>query len=141
MRHARHLPITLVLLLLALPQIGHADDLPRVECTQALSTAEMNQCASAEFAKADAELNAAYQTALKTIPGMATGDPPWDAKSWETALRNSQRAWVAFRDAECDIHVAMFWTNGSGATVDILGCKTEKTEARTRELKDRYEAR
>ncbi len=141
MRHAKHLAITQVLVLLMPLQLAHADDPPQVECAQALSTAEMNQCASAEFAKADAELNTAYQTALKAIPAMAADDPPWDAKSWENALRNSQRAWVAFRDAECDNHVAMFWTNGSGATVDILGCKTAKTDARTRELKDRYEDR
>jgi uncharacterized protein YecT (DUF1311 family) len=34
----------------------------------------------------------------------------------------------------------MFWTGGTGATAEILGCMTEKTEARTKELKARYEA-
>jgi uncharacterized protein YecT (DUF1311 family) len=116
------------------------DEVDPASCAEALSTAAMNRCADAEFSKADADLNAVYQKALASIPEFA-GDPPWDAKSWEEALRTSQRAWVAFRDAECDKHVAMFWTNGSGATVDILGCKTEKTEQRTKELKDRYESR
>ncbi len=115
-----------------------AEEAAPADCAEALSTEQMNRCAAAEFSKADTELNATYQKALAAIPGFAS-DPPWDAKSWETALRASQRAWVAFRDAECDGHVAMFWTNGTGATGDILGCKTEKTEQRTKELKQRYE--
>ncbi len=121
-------------------ELAWADETAAGDCAEALSTVELNRCAAAEFEKADAELNATYQKALTAIPGFAS-DPPWDAKSWETALRASQRAWVSFRDAECDGHVAMFWTNGTGATGDILGCKTEKTEQRTKELKDRYESR
>lgn len=120
--------------------IASAEEAAPGDCTEALSTVQMNNCAAAELAKADAELNATYQKAIAAIPEFAS-DPPWDAKAWEETLRASQRAWVSFRDAECEKHVAMFWTNGSGATVDILGCKTEKTEQRTKELKDRYESR
>lgn len=109
------------------------------DCSEALSTVEMNKCADAEFEKADAELNRVYAKALAAVPGMATDDTPFDAKSWEATLRASQRAWLAFRDAECEEHVAKFWGGGTGATVDILGCKTEKTEQRTKELKQRYE--
>jgi len=35
----------------------------------------------------------------------------------------------------------MFWTGGSGASADIIGCMTEMTRARTKRLKDRYETR
>jgi uncharacterized protein YecT (DUF1311 family) len=110
-----------------------------LDCQEALSTVEMNRCAGAEFEKADKELNEVYQKALAEIPEMAGDDPLFDAKAWEAALRASQRSWIAFRDAECEGHVAMFWSGGSGATVDIIGCKTEKTEARIRELRARYE--
>ena len=78
------------------------------------------------------------QQLFKSILEMAVSEPPYDAKSWEAALRASQRAWIAFRDAECNDHVAMFWTGGTGATVDIIGCKTEMTKARTKDLKERY---
>jgi uncharacterized protein YecT (DUF1311 family) len=122
----------------ALAGLSRAEEAAPGDCAEALSTEQMNRCAAAEFSKADAELNATYQKALAAIPKFAS-DPPWDAKAWETALRESQRTWVAFRDAECDGHVAMFWTNGTGATGDILGCKTEKTEQRIKELKQRYE--
>lgn len=114
-----------------------ADD--ALDCQEALSTVEMNRCAGVEFEKADKELNAVYQQALAAIPGLATDDPPYDLKAWEAALRASQRAWIAFRDAECEGHVGMFWSGGSGATVDMIGCKTEKTEARIKDLKGRYE--
>lgn len=128
------------LLVLALANVAPArsEDDPPIDCTNAMATHEMNACAEKDLEKADAELNAVYKKALAAIPEMAT-DEPYDAKSWETALRESQRAWVAFRDAECSKHVPMFWTGGSGATVEILGCIREKTEARTKELKERYE--
>ncbi|MGL4396053.1 MAG: lysozyme inhibitor LprI family protein, partial [Hyphomicrobium sp.] len=99
----------------------------------------MNACADKEFVAADADLNRAYKAALADIPEMAS-EPPYDAKNWEQALRKSQRAWVAFRDAECNDHVAMFWSGGTGATAEIIGCMTDKTKARTKELKERYEA-
>lgn len=111
-----------------------------IDCNNAMSTVEMNYCAGEDFEKADAELNALYAKAIAAIPGMAT-EKPYDAKSWEEALRGSQRAWVAFRDAECGGHVPMFWGGGTGTTVDVLGCKTSLTQARSKELKDRYETR
>jgi uncharacterized protein YecT (DUF1311 family) len=129
--------------LLILLMFGHTARLVAAEqalnCQEALSTVEMNNCAGAEYEAADVELNRVYKAALGAIPEMATGEPPFDRASWEEALRASQRAWVAFRDAECEDHVAKFWNGGTGATVDIIGCKTEKTEQRTKELKARYE--
>lgn len=109
----------------------------RIDCDNAVSTYEMNICAEREFDAADAVLNAIYKKALAAIPEMAS-DAPYDAKGWEAALRASQRAWIAFRDAECEGHTPMFWTGGTGATADIIGCKTSMTEARTKGLQDRY---
>jgi len=134
------------ILLIALLCWGHglpfarADDSPLpADCTEAMSTFEMNACAGAEFEKADVELNRIYKKAIASIPELETGEPPFDRASWEEALRASQRAWIAFRDAECEDHVEKFWAGGSGRTVEIIGCKTEKTEQRTKDLKQRYE--
>jgi uncharacterized protein YecT (DUF1311 family) len=124
------------ILLTALPVT--ARDAHVIDCANATSTVEMNFCAEEEFDKADAALNKAYQTALAAIPSLA-GEHPFDAKSWENALRASQRAWLAFRDAECDQHVPMFWTGGTGTSSAVTGCTTEKTRARTEELKEQYE--
>lgn len=130
--------LTIAAAALLSPHAARAED--PIDCTNAMSTADMNTCAGRDFEKADAALNDAYGKALAAIPEMATDDPQFNAKSWEQVLRASQRAWLAFRDAECDDHVPMFWTGGSGATVDIISCKTEKTEARTKELLSRYGA-
>ena len=131
MRPAIALPALFAFLLLA-ASFAHAEDAERIDCSNALSTYEMNACADKEFTAADAELNRTYQSALKSIPEMAT-EAPYDAKGWEAALRASQRAWVAFRDAECNNHVAMFWSGGTGATAEIIGCMTDKTKARTKD--------
>lgn len=114
-----------------------ADGKEKIDCENASATAEMNWCAEQEFDAADAELNKVYAEALKSIPEMAS-EPPYDAKAWEGALRASQRAWVAYRDAECDAHVPMFWTGGSGATAEIIGCRTTMTKARTKEIQEHY---
>ena len=56
----------------------------------AQTQAAMNAQARAEFVKADAELNKAYEALLTKVP---------DAEGKEK-LKESQRAWLAFRDAE-----------------------------------------
>lgn len=57
---------------------------------QAQTQADMNAQARAEFVQADAELNKTYEALLKKLP---------DAEGKEK-LKQRQRAWLAFRDAE-----------------------------------------
>lgn len=130
----------IAMLTLVMESARAAEDEKPIDCANAVSTYEMNACADKDFTAADAELNRVYAEALKSVPEMAT-ERPYDAKSWEQALRASQRAWVAFRDAECQNHVAMFWSGGSGATAEIIGCMEEKTKTRTKELQERYEVK
>lgn len=122
--------------LIATPALA-GDQQQKIDCGNAISTYEMNLCAEREFNAADALLNAIYTKALAAVPEMAS-DAPYDAKSWEAALRASQRAWITSRDAECQSHVPMFWTGGTGATADIIGCRTSMTIARTKALEERY---
>lgn len=129
--------LLLVIFALAAASAARAEDEDRIDCNNAMSTVEMNYCEGLDFDKADAELNKVYKMALGSIPDIAM-EPPFDAKSWEEALRASQRAWVAFRDAECERHVPMGWTGGTGTTVAVLGCKSSLTRARTKSLKDQY---
>lgn len=103
-----------------------------------MNNAELIVCSEQEFERADAELNVAYREALAAI-AKTTNDPPYDAKKFEAALRASQRAWVAWRVAECEGLIPMFWTGGTGVTGEVLGCMTEKTEARTKEIRQRFE--
>jgi uncharacterized protein YecT (DUF1311 family) len=89
----------------------------------AQTQAEMNAEAHADFVKADAELNKTYEALLKKLP---------DAESKEE-LKQSQRAWLAFRDAEAEF-------DGRGGTMAPTlryATMTELTEQRTKQLKTR----
>lgn len=110
---------------------------PPVDCTNAQSTYEINFCADKELSAADAKLNEVYNLVLARIPKIS-GEKPYDAASFEAALRSSQRSWVSFRDADCKALVPMSWQGGTGTTADVLGCLQEKTKARTEELRGRY---
>lgn len=118
---------------------GQTQGQPKIDCDNAMSTVEMNACALRDFEAADRALNETYRKALAAVPEMAT-EKPFDARNWEDALRRSQRTWLAYRDAECKDHVPMHWTGGTGTNADVLGCMSSLTEARTKQLKERYEA-
>lgn len=126
--------------MLALSGAARAEDAPQPNCDSPMSTAEINICSDREYGRADAELNAVFKKVLASI-AKAGDDKPYDAKSWEAQLRASQRAWIAYRDADCKGLVPMEWSGGTGTTGAVLGCMIEKTRTRTKELADRYDAR
>lgn len=132
---AKMTPLIAVALLAPYMMAGTAAAL---DCSNASNTHEMNQCADRDFQAADAKLNRVYQSTLAAMRE-SEQSPPYDAKSWENALRAAQRAWVAYRDAECKDLVPMEWTGGTGTTVAVLGCMTEKTEQRIKDLEGRDE--
>ncbi len=113
----------------------HAED--AIDCANAVTTADLNACGEKSLDAADAALNAAYKIALSKI---AAGEdvPPRDPKSWTGKLKASQRAWLAFRDADCQDLVALENGGGTMTAGEILGCLTELTEARTKVLMARY---
>ena len=104
-----------------------------VNCDKAVSTPEYNLCSERAWQAADSKLNAGFAGAIDFIK---TRDQPkpFDKVSWEKALRASQRAWVAFREADCKGLVPMSWTGGTGTTSAVLDCMTTKTKIRTEEL-------
>ena len=116
---------------------SHAGQAQTIDCAKASSTVEMNFCADKDFQAADKSLNEAYAAALASIKTRDL-EKPYDAKSFETAMRASQRAWLAYRDADCKDLVPQEWSGGSGTTSAVLGCMTEKTMQRTKDLKERY---
>ena len=84
----------------------------------------MNAQARAEFVKADAELNKTYETLLAKLA---------DAESKEK-LKESQRAWLAFRDAEAGF--AADQARGASIAPTIrYGTTTELTQQRIKQLK------
>lgn len=90
---------------------------------------DMNADASADLAKADAELNQVYQQVLKEY-----GDDPLTV----TKLKAAQRAWIALRDADLAAtypHTAEPGYYGSVLPMCLAGRQAELTRQRTAELR------
>ena len=92
-------------------------------CAQTQS--EMNAQARAEFERADAELSKTHKALLARLS---------DAES-KKKLEESQRAWIAFRDAEASFAADQV-RGGSAAPVLRYMSMTESTEQRIKQLKN-----
>jgi len=90
----------------------------------AQSQAEMNRQAAKDFEKADADLNSTYAALMAKLP---------DAES-KRKLKESQRAWIAFRDAEAAFAADQVRA-GSAAPVLRWTSMTQTTEQRITQLK------
>ncbi|WP_421736790.1 lysozyme inhibitor LprI family protein [Caulobacter sp.] len=86
------------------------------------TTAGMIECASAELAIQDARLNRAYQAAILRL----------ERPRQKTALQKAQRAWMAFRDADCASYYDEDW--GSIARVQANACVLDQTIRRANDL-------
>jgi uncharacterized protein YecT (DUF1311 family) len=93
----------------------------------AQTQAAMNAQSRAEFEQADAKLNKTYQAVLKKLP---------DAES-KDKLKQSQQAWLAFRDAEAAF-AADQARGGSIAPTIRYETMTELTQQRIKQLKARF---
>ena len=113
-------------LLLALTPLLFTSMAVAVDCDNASDQATMNQCAAQQNAAADKELNALYQQ----ITSRFKGNP--DNKE---LLVGAQRAWVAFRDAECKFSASGV-EGGSVYPLIYSNCVTELTKARVETFKN-----
>ncbi len=126
-------------LVLAVSPARAADEAAdNVDCAKAVSTVDLNTCAEREFDAADKALNETYKKILADLALPDTENAAGNLK-WADALKVSQRAWVAFRDADCGKLIVFEAGGGTATTGAILGCMTELTQARTKSLKERYE--
>lgn len=108
------------LVVLFLPP-AHAD-----ECLdKAVSQPDMNACAKKAYTTSDVALNKLYQQILQRLKDDA------DAKK---RLLAAQRAWLAFRDAEC--HFSASATEGGTVFPMAYGlCLDSLTKARVQDFK------
>ncbi|ACL96551.2 lysozyme inhibitor LprI family protein [Caulobacter vibrioides] len=86
------------------------------------STYGMIACIGQEVGVQDARLNRAYQAALMRL----------ERPRQKAALQKAQRAWIAFRDADCAAYVDEDW--GSLARVEANQCVLDRTRQRAEEL-------
>jgi uncharacterized protein YecT (DUF1311 family) len=105
-----------------------------------LAAPVMAQSAS-DYHAADAQLNAAYRTAMARMKQLDRGTNPADlppaeraGPSYSQALLNSQRAWLAYRDSNCRAF-SYEYRGGSAQGLSNRVCLTRMTRARTTELR------
>jgi uncharacterized protein YecT (DUF1311 family) len=118
-----------VFALIATPALAQ-DEVP--DCANQVDQNTMTRCAGIDFDKADAELNRIW-------PGLKKDAQEADAEAFEgnggylDALLASQRAWLAYRDAECALQ-GFEARGGSMEPMLVNACLAEKTTARIKEL-------
>lgn len=88
----------------------------------------MTMCQKAVADQADAEMNRAW-TPLYAKMKLRDRDEP----DYAAALLAAQRAWLAFRDAECRIE-SYEWRGGSMQPFTANQCRAAVTRTRTRQL-------
>ena len=102
------------------------------DCAAPVTQIEMNTCAAQDWAAADARLNDVYAETLAVMQA-SDRDYPIDGPSEEDRLRRAQRAWVAYRDANCD-SAGYPMRGGSAEPLLFYGCLRAMTEDRIADL-------
>jgi uncharacterized protein YecT (DUF1311 family) len=117
----------LVLVALSLPAAAQ-----EVDCQNAVTQTEMNQCAYEDWEAADADLNEAYQRAMALLEQW-DADLPEAEQGGAMALKGAQRAWITFRDKACEAE-GYAMKGGSAEPLLVYGCMRQLTEDRTSQL-------
>lgn len=116
------------LLLIGTPALLSAQDDDPEFCPEGRTQLDMNNCAAAELEAADSVLNRTYQRLLRVIePGRVD------------ALREAQRAWIRFRDAECELQSSEFEGGSMRPAVHAL-CLADLSKKRAEALEDMLSA-
>jgi len=106
--------------MVALAAVAHAGDQGDPEQSCDGNTFQMVECLKARTAQWDKRMTIAYQQAMKDA-----GDKQREQ------LRNAQRLWIQYRDANC-----LYYGLGEGtiARIDAGECMRNMTKARAEEL-------
>ncbi len=128
--------VAAALLLAVCCSVTHAA--PALNCKDPQSNYEMKMCADQDLKKADAELKIAYDKAIaharETDRWSRTRKVSQNKPDDEPLLREAQRAWVSFRDANCKYQYQIYY-GGSHAGLAYLLCMADTTKARVKELR------
>ena len=105
-----------------------------LDCENALTTRDMEKCIAIDFDKTEVTLNQTYQHLVKQLTQPDTEQENYT--EYRNKLLNAQRAWIKFRDADCETQYAL---NSSGSIRNIvyLSCKQQRAKQRISEL-NRY---
>ncbi len=127
------LPVLFVACCFASPV--RADD--AINCNDPPDQSSMTRCAGIDYDKADKELNALWPSIKASAEDSDKGASAAEG-GYVKALMASQKAWLAFRDAECT------WQGfqahgGSMEPMLVNGCLAAVTRERIKQLKENQE--
>lgn len=107
----------------------------QADCSQAKTQFDINQCELDNYSNADIKMNAAYKKLVADFKDSKNSNSLGIAskKHYLSSLLNSQRAWLKYRDSQCDFE-ALFSEGGSAQPALYSNCLRELTETRTKEL-------
>ncbi len=122
----------------------------KVDCSNAASSAEQDQCADSVLTMAEADLNTALSDALQSYTPTAdqrkenAALPKYDRdheaqyeKRMRSDLLESQRIWLQYRAAACAT-VSDKFDGGTISPSATSLCKTDLTQQRTKFLRDNF---
>lgn len=128
--------------ILVLGASARAEDLP--DCIDPQTQMEMSYCAHLDFETADKELNALWPdvvaAAKQSDEYVAEQAKSMGVPTTLEALRTAQRAWITFRDAECEYQSYSFF-GGTGQAMIGSACLAELTLVRIDQLRQALSAR
>jgi len=110
---------------------------PEQVCDDPQTQMAMNRCASMDFEQADARLKEQWRETAEDMRALdAEIDHENDSQpGYFDTLLEGQRAWLAYRDAQCRSEGFMA-RGGSMQPMLVSQCKTYLTELRTEQLRN-----
>jgi uncharacterized protein YecT (DUF1311 family) len=94
------------------------------DCAEAKTYMDMTACSGAKFRQADKKLNATYKALLPKLD-----------ENGRNALKEAQRAWITFRDAECKYRASPS-EGGAIWPMEEASCATSMTLDRINDLSE-----
>ncbi len=131
----------MILLLPILAMAAQADPPnPAWNCDDPVQQQAMNWCAHQAYQAADARLNEQWDSTAAAMKAMdqETDGLFENGPGYFEALLRAQRAWIAFRDANCT-SAGYYARGGTLEPLLVSICKTDMTERRTEELRNLME--
>lgn len=112
--------IVSLLLLLSVTNFAIASE---GDCLSAETQTDMNICSAKSFEEADKKLNEVYNKGLAILETKVAQEP----------FRETQRAWLAYRDANCK-YASSIYEGGTLAPLTHADCMQRLTEQRIEEI-------
>ncbi|WP_386681198.1 lysozyme inhibitor LprI family protein [Loktanella sp. R86503] len=99
------------------------------------TTIGITECIMAETAVWDDMLNEEYTRLQRNFSARGWADGAVTNEELKVALRDAQRAWIAYRDADCGLRFKV-WEGGTIRGIVAANCEMTMTASRALDLRD-----